>query len=391
MIQRTASDALRRLASQFPVIGITGPRQSGKTTLAKAVFPQKKYVTFDDRNMRELASSNPFDFLSAFPDGVVIDEAQKVPEIFDALKLSVDGSAFTPGKFILTGSSQFRLRENMTDSLAGRAAFLKLLPFSVGELKNAGILPDDPYSVIHRGQYPPLLDPDKRFLPEDWYESYIDTYLDLDVRDMIKADNLSVFKRFIQICAVHSGQLLSMESISRDVGISAPTVRKWLSILEASFIIHFLEPDCGNLGKSIVKTPKLYFTDSGLLCHLLRLGSREELLLSRYKGAVVETFAVSELLKYRMNQAKQPNLTFYRDSKGFEVDTIADWNHTFAIEVKSANAPEAKLSANTKKYLEMIKDERAESVVFYLGDTSMRINGTSYVSWKDWFDRLSML
>ena len=139
MIQRTASDALRRLASQFPVIGITGPRQSGKATLARAVFPQKKYVTFDDRDMRELASSNPSDFLSAFPDGAVIDEAQKVPEIFDALKLSVDRSAFTPGKFILTGSSQFRLRENMTDSLAGRAAFLKLLPFSVGELKNAGI------------------------------------------------------------------------------------------------------------------------------------------------------------------------------------------------------------------------------------------------------------
>ena len=384
MINRTAKEALLRLASQFPVIGVTGPRQSGKSTLTKAAFPDKRYVTFDDRTMRELAASNPSDFVAAFPDGAIIDEAQKVPEIFDALKMHVDNSDFTPGKFILTGSSQFRLKQNMTDSMAGRAAFLKLLPFSVKELKDEGILTDNPYDIIFGGQYPPLHDPNKHFIREDWYENYIDTYLDLDVRDQINADNLSTFKKFIQICAVHSGQLLSMDSIARDVGVSAPTIKKWLSILETSFIIHFLEPDTNNLGKSIVKTPKLYFIDSGLLCHLLRLESKEELLLSHHKGAVVETFAVAELLKHRMNLGKKPNLTFFRDSKGFEVDTIADWKHTFAIEIKSANAPEAKLSANTKKYLELRKDSDARNAVFYLGDISMNINGTSYVSWTDW-------
>ena len=180
-----------------------------------------------------------------------------------------------------------------------------------------------------------------------------------------------------------------MDSIARDVGVSAPTIKKWLSILEASFIIHFLEPDTNNLGKSIVKTPKLYFVDSGLLCHLLRLDSKEELLLSRHKGAVVETCAVSELLKHRMNLGRKPNLTFYRDKYGFEVDTIADWKHTFAIEIKSANAPEAKLSANTKKYLELRGDGNSRNAVFYLGDISMNINGTSYVSWKDWGEFLS--
>lgn len=388
MIQRTAKEALLRLASQFPVVGVTGPHQSGKSTLTKAAFPNKRYVTFDDRTMRELAISNPSDFLAAFPDGAIIDEAQKVPEIFDALKMHVDSSEFTPGKFILTGSSQFRLKQNMTDSMAGRVTLLKLLPFSLKELKDEGVLSDNPYDIIFGGQYPPLHDPEKHFIPGDWYESYIDTYLDLDVRDQINADNLSTFKKFIQICAIHSGQLLSMDSISRDVGVSAPTIKKWLSILENSFIIHLLEPDTINLGKSIVKTPKLYFVDSGLLCHLLRLDSKEELLLSRHKGAVVETFAVAELLKHRMNLGKKPNLTFYRDSKGFEVDTIADWKHTFAIEIKSSNAPEAKLSANTKKYLELRGDDNARNAVFYLGDISMTINGTSYVSWKEWGDFL---
>ena len=386
MIERIAKEALLRLAAQFPVVCVTGPRQSGKTTLAKAVFPHKKYVSFDDRTMRELAASNPRDFIAAFPDGAIIDEAQKVPDIFDAIKLHVDSTRALPGKYIVTGSSQFRLRANMTDSMAGRAAFLKLLPFSVKELKTADVLSDNPYDIIFNGQYPPLYDKEKHFIPDDWYESYIDTYLDLDVRDQINPGNLSTFKKFIQICALRSGQLLSMDSIARDVGVSAPTIKSWLSILETSYIIHFLEPDTNNLGKNIVKTPKLYFVDSGLLCHLLRLESKEELLLSRYKGAVVETFAIAELLKQRLNQGKKANLTFFRDDRGFEVDTIADWKHTFAIEIKSTNAPEHKLAANTKKYLEMRQDANAKNAVFYLGDISMNINGTSYVSWKDWGD-----
>jgi predicted AAA+ superfamily ATPase len=386
MIERIAKEALLRLAAQFPVVGVTGPRQSGKTTLAKAAFPHKKYVSFDDRTMRELAASNPRDFIAAFPDGAIIDEAQKVPDIFDAIKLHVDSTRALPGKYIVTGSSQFRLRANMTDSMAGRAAFLRLLPFSVKELKTADVLSDNPYDIIFNGQYPPLYDKEKHFIPDDWYESYIDTYLDLDVRDQINPGNLSTFKKFIQICALRSGQLLSMDSIARDVGVSAPTIKSWLSILETSFIIHFLEPDTNNLGKNIVKTPKLYFVDSGLLCHLLRLESKEELLLSRYKGAVVETFAIAELLKQRLNQGKKANLTFFRDDRGFEVDTIADWKHTFAIEIKSTNAPEHKLAANTKKYLEMRQDANAKNAVFYLGDISMNINGTSYVSWKDWGD-----
>lgn len=389
MIQRIAESTLRRLASQFPVVGITGPRQSGKTTLAKAVFPDKHYVSFDDRTMREFARTSPRDFLMAFPGGAVIDEAQKVPAIFDAIKLYADNHPTEPGQFILTGSSQFRLRTNMTDSLAGRAAFLKLLPFSVKELKDADLLPDNPYELVFNGQYPPLYDVNRHFDPEDWYESYIDTYLDLDVRDQINAENLSTFRKFIQICAANSGQIFSMEKIGRAVGVSGPTVKSWLSVLEASYIIHFLEPDTNNLGKSVLKSPKLYFVDSGLLCHLLRLENKEDLILSSAKGHVVESFAVAEFLKHRMNMGKKANLTYFRTSKGdLEVDAVADWRHTFAIEIKSSVDAETGSAAKARKYSVIREAEDVRSAVFYLGNTSMTINGTSFVSWRDWGDYL---
>ena len=384
MIDRIAKKTLLRLSGQFPVVGITGPRQSGKTTLTKETFPQKQYISFDDKNMREIATSNPSDFLRAFPDGLIIDEAQKVPDIFDAIKLTVDKEQSPPGKFILTGSSQFRLKKNMSDSLSGRAAFLSLLPFAIQELKNADLLPDDPYEFILKGQYPPLYDKNKHFIPDDWFEAYIDTYLSRDVKGKINDSNMSTFRKFIQVCAVYSGHMLSMDSIAKNVGITAPTVKNWLSILEQSYIIHFLEPDTNNLGHALVKTPKLYFVDTGLLCHLLRMESTKDLLLDRMKGAVVETFAVSELLKARSNIAKKANITYFRDQKGFEVDIIADWKKTFALEIKSSADTEAIMSSNLRKYLKMRQETQTKGSILYLGDISATINNIDYVSWKDW-------
>lgn len=383
MIKRDAFDTVVRLAGQFPVIAITGPRQSGKTTLAKMAFPEKRYVSLDDKNMRELAASNPRDFLKAFPDGVIIDEAQKVPELFDAIKVTVDNDEFIPGKYILTGSSQFRLKENITDSLAGRIGLVKLLPFSIQELNKAGLLTDDAYDFVFNGFYPPLYDKEKHFIREDWFENYIDTYMDMDVKDQINPSNVNAFRKLIQLCATRSGQLINYDDMSRSVGVSAVTVKSWLSVLEASYIIHFLEPDSNNLGKSIVKTPKLYFVDPGLMCYLLRLDSKEDLLLDNHKGAVVETMAVSELLKKRYNEGKKPSLTFFRDKNGFEVDTIADWKHTFAIEVKSNSETEKKMSVNVKKYIDL-RGEDAKGMIYYLGDLTCKVNGIQYVSWKDW-------
>ncbi len=390
MIKRTAEELLIKLSNQFSVIVITGPRQSGKTTLAKKVFPQKKYISFDDIQLRELAKSNPKDFLEAFPDGLIIDEVQKVPEIFDTIKLFIDNSDFEPGKYILTGSSQIKLRENTSESLAGRAAYLKLLPFSINELKDAEKLPNLPYDLIFKGEYPPLYDEKKKIDYALWYENYISTYIDMDVRNQIKAENLIVFKKFIQICALYSGKIFSADGVARSLGVSSPTIKSWLSILEASYILHFLEPDFENLGKKLIKSPKLYFMDTGLLCHLLRISNKEELLLSKEKGAIVETFAVSELLKARYNIGKTSDLSFFRDMKGFEVDIIADWKHSFAIEVKSDYNPEEKLSSNIKKYLNLKKSPNASGMVFYLGDWTMKINGINYVSWKDWDNIVEM-
>ena len=383
MIKRQAQEAVLRLAKQFPVIAVTGPRQSGKTTLTQAVFPEKEYVSFDDKSMRELAKANAKDFLDAFPEGLILDEAQKVPEIFDAIKLRVDQEEYRPGKYILTGSSQFRLRDNISDSLAGRVGLIKLLPFSVNELENAGVLSGSPYDYVFGGFYPPLYDENKNFLRDDWFENYVDTYINLDVKDNINPSNISIFRKFIQICALYSGQMVNYDELSRDIGVSAVTVKKWLSILEASFIIHFLEPDTTNLGKSLVKTPKLYFVDPGLMCYLLRMDSKEELLLSDHKGAAVETMAISELLKARLNKGRKPELTFYRDKNGFEVDTIADWKHSFAIEIKSNSGTEQKLSTNVRKYVSL-RPGKTIGCVYYLGDISCEINGIRYVSWKEW-------
>ncbi|MBR1375502.1 MAG: ATP-binding protein [Cardiobacteriaceae bacterium] len=382
-INRLAAAAMLRLAAQFPAIGITGPRQTGKSTIARSVFPDKKYVTFDDKNLRDFASSNPNDFVAAFPDGAIFDEAQKVPEIFDALKLHIDAGNWTPGKFILTGSSQFRLKKNMSDSMAGRVAFLTLLPFSMGELAGENLLSSMPYLQILQGNYPPLYDKTKQFIAADWYQNYIESYIEKDVNDLINPSNSATFKKFIQICAIYSGQMLSMENIAKELGISAPTVKSWLSILENSYIIHFLYPHSNNLGKSIVKTAKMYFIDTGLLCHLLKIQTVEDLLLSRYKGAIVETFAIAELLKQRLNQGKKTDLYFFRDKYGFEVDALADWETPFAIEIKSTSQTENKMSANVRKYAKLAEN-KVNTAVFYLGTLTLTINNNLYLAWKDW-------
>ena len=383
MIERMAKQTLLRLAQQFPVVAVTGPRQSGKSTLVQETFPDKRYVTMDDSSARELASSSPRDFLRAFRDGVIIDEAQKVPELFDALKLIVDIEEYTPGKYILTGSSQFKLKKNIKESLSGRIGIVNLLPISIAELNQHGNLSDDAYDYAFNGFYTPFYDDKKHYVREDWFENYIDTYIERDVAEEIRLSNLSQFKKFIQFCAIYSGQMLNMESISREIGVSANTIKSWLSILENSFIIHLLEPDTNNLGRSIVKTPKLYFVDVGLLCYLLRIDSKEELLLSRYKGAVVETMAVSELLKLRFNKGRKAELTYFRDSNGFEVDVIADWHKTYALEVKSDSETEKKLSANIRKYIDL-RETEIKGYVYYLGDITCDINNIKYVSWKDW-------
>lgn len=387
MINREAKNEIENLAGQFPVVGITGPRQSGKTTLAKLIFPQKKYVTFDDISVREVAKNNPIDFVRAFPDGVIIDEVQKVPEIFDTIKLFVDSGEYSPGKYILTGSSQFRLRKGMSESLSGRAAYFNLLPFTISEVLSSEKSGDSVYDIILRGQYPPLYDKSKKYKPKNWFEGYIDTYLDMDVKNEINVSNLLEFKKFIKICALNSGGILSYDSVARHLSVSAPTIKQWISILEKSYIIHLLPPVSENEGKTLVKSPKIYFLDSGLLCHLLGISNESELLLSEHKGHIIETFAISEVLKRRYNQGEKDGVFFYRDKNKVEVDLVIEGKKNQAIEIKSDPSPNPKHTKQLNKFVSDIPDIEYNKYVFYLGDLDIKLDDVQFVPWNEW-DRM---
>lgn len=387
MINRSISTIIKKLENQYPVITILGPRQSGKTTLVKELYKDKEYVTFDDISIREIASRSPIDFIKAFPDGVVIDEAQKVPDIFDAIKYYADKDK-KPGKYILTGSSQLKLKTNMSDSLAGRTAIIRLLPFSLDEVITSE-QSDDPYDYILKGMYPPLYDKDSVKDKYYWFNNYIETYINQDVTELINAKNISEFKKFIKICAIHSGQILNVDNISRDMGVSAPTIKSWLSILESSYIIRLIQTDSVNIGKALIKSPKLYFSDSGLLCHLLNIESKEDLLLSKYKGHIVETFAISEIIKSRTNTGKNTDISYYRDVKKKEIDVILNWKKTKAIEIKSDSISKNNYTKEISDYVQKRENDNVEGAIFYLGDISCKINNIDYVSWKDWTSYLN--
>lgn len=383
MIKRNAEDTLLRLSEQFPVIAITGPRQSGKTTLAKNTFKNKEYVTFDDERMKSLALKNPHDFLLAYEDGAIIDEAQKVPGIFNAIKINVDNSAHTPGKFILTGSSQFRLKENITDSLAGRIGMINLLPLSITEIKNSKLLPRNIYDMSIKGMYPTLYDDERKSNPDDWYTNYINTYLDIDVKDNINHNNINTFKKFLKACAHYSGKEINLSDVSNKLGVSSPTLNNWLSILTSSFIVHLIYPDHNNLFKSLVKKPKLYFLDSGLLCYLLNIKTIKDLIQSEYRGHIIESIAISEIMKYFYNEGKQTAINFLRTKGGFEIDVLVRSNENFAIEVKSTIDAKAQDAKNINK-LNGLTNNDYNGMIFYTSDTTLTSDAINYVSWKDW-------
>ena len=334
MIHRNAEQLVRRLSKQFRAVAVVGPRQSGKTTLVRSVFGTKPYVSLENPDERNLAQEDPRAFIARYKKGAVIDEAQRVPELFSYMQQVLDEAA-KDGMFILTGSNNFLLQQSITQSLAGRIGFVDLLPLSYNELKESNNAAEDTDRLMLNGMYPEIYDKKRSF--KLWYPAYIRTYVERDLRQMRNVGNTVLFTRFLQLCAGRVGQQLSISALSNECGIDVKTVNSWLGILQSSYIITLLQPHFKNFNKRVVKTPKLYFIDTCLACSLLGIRSEQELSNSHFRGALFENLVVSELLKQKYNTASNAHLYYWRDNKGVEVDVLIDSGRSLVpVEIKSS-------------------------------------------------------
>lgn len=382
MRERTAASKLLQLAAHFKAVAIIGPRQSGKTTLVKAIF-KKPYVSLEDPDNRRYAVEDPRGFLADYPEGAILDEVQRTPELFSYLQGVLDESS-DAGQFILTGSNNFLLQQTITQSLAGRVAHLHLLPFSLSELyRGDSSIPDQDHLLLN-GFYPPIHD--GQIPPQDWFPNYLRTYIERDVRQIKNVTDLIVFERFTRLMAGRTGQELNMSSLAVEVGVDTKTIQSWISILESSFIIYLLRPHYRNFNKTITKRPKVYFYDTGLACSLLGISTKEQLHVHPLRGSLFETFIVSELVKKRTNTAKEINLYYWRDKTGYEIDLIKEDGMTLLpIEIKSGKTVNAEFFKNLLYWLKLSGEEKG--VVIYGGDQDQqRSNGILVAGWKNVVD-----
>ena len=354
MIPRTLGPVLNKLAGQYPVLTVTGPRQSGKTTLCRATFPDKPYVNLERPDVREFARSDPLGFLASHAEGAILDEIQRVPQLLSYLQPLVD-ERNEPGQFILTGSQQFEVMTTITQSLAGRTALLKLLPLSMEELAGAGItLKSD--QLLLTGFYPRIYD--AGINPTQALGDYLETYVERDIRRLISIKSLTLFERFVRLCAGRVGQLVNLQSLGNDVGISHTTARSWLTLLEASYVVFLLQPWHTNISKRQIKTPKLYFYDVGLASYLLGIEKVSHVNRHPLRGNLFENMVVIEALKYRYHRGRRSNLYFWRDAKGNEVDLLIERGADIAaVEIKSG----ATISSDYFKGLRTFASRRSSS------------------------------
>lgn len=368
------------MAKGFPIVAITGPRQSGKTTLAKLTFPQKPYLSLEDPDVRSTAESDPRGLLAGFPEGAILDEAQRAPQLFSYLQTKVD-EQIIPGMFVLTGSQQFGLLTGITQSLAGRVGLIHLLPFDASELSSVRQLPESLEELLVRGLYPPLYDRD--ILPGDWFSGYIATYVERDARQLINVRDLSAFQRFVKMCAARTAQILNLSSLAADCGITHNTAASWISVLEASYLIHLLRPHHRNFNKRLIKAPKLYFLDVGLAAWLLGIHSSEQIRFHAQRGALFETFVVTEFLKGRFNQGLPSNLFYWRDSKGLEIDLILEAGEKLdAIEIKSGQTIAPDFFSSLKRWGKLAGQADLPAWLIYGGDKALSNENISIVPWS---------
>ena len=382
MIYRDITPKLLSAASQSPAITLTGPRQGGKTTLCRALFPQHPYVTVEAPDMRAFATEDPRGFLAQYPEGAVIDEVQRAPELLSYLQGIIDDDP-APGRWILTGSQNLLLLASVSQSLAGRTAVHHLLPLTLGEIRRFTPHPETLDNQLYWGGYPRIYD--RAQDPAEWLRSYVATYLERDVRTIGNIGDLRTFQRFVELCAGRTGQLLNYSSLANDCGVSQPTAKAWLNILEASFIAFRLPAFHANLRKRLVKMPKLYFYDSGLTCWLLGIRTPEQLRAHPLRGPIFETWVVSEVMKHRFNEGAAPGLSFYRDKNGAEVDLVFERAQDIALmEVKSSATPAAGLFDSAKRVLRHLAGQSrpCHMAVVYGGDEFQQRFAGKIVPWN---------
>jgi uncharacterized protein len=380
MLPRLIAPTLQRLGQGFPVLVITGPRQSGKTTLARALFASKPYVSLENPDEREFARADPKQFLARFTQGAVIDEVQRSPALLSWLQQRVDEQR-RMGEFVLTGSAQFDLMAGITQSLAGRVGRAELLPLSGAELGRE-LLPARMEAALLKGSYPALFD--RQLSVEDWAPNYVATYLERDVRQLLGVRDLSTFQRFLRLCAARSGQLLNLTALGADCGITSVTARQWMSVLESSYLVTLLPPYHANFGKRLVKTPKLYFLDVGLMAWLLGIRDANQLASHSARGALFETWVVSEVIKWRFNAGRPAELYFWRDSLGHEVDLVLETPQGLqAIEIKSGSTFASDWPAAAVKFAALAGPQARQPMVVYGGSGQYQRQGCLAVGWRD--------
>ena len=377
MIQRNLESTLRRLAASFPIVAVTGARQAGKTTLVKSVFSEHAYVTLEDPQERAFAEEDPKGFLSRFSAGAIFDEAQRWPDLFSHLQTLVDADR-RAGRFILAGSQHFGLMAGISQSLAGRVGMTRLLPLSLSEVPTTMLQSRD--AMLLRGGYPGLYETPVEIT--DWMSSYVATYVERDVRQILDVKDLAVFQKFLKLCAGRTGQVLNLSTLAGEVGISHTTARSWISVLESSDLIHLLPPYHQNFGKRVIKSPKLYFHDVGLACWLLGIRSAEILETHPARGSLFETLIVGEFLKARFNAGQPADLYFWRDASGREADLVYETPKGLqSVEIKSGQTVTSDYIAATHRAALPVASSALPPVLIYGGTESYERSGIRVLNW----------
>ncbi len=387
MIERALLPHVLALASRYPVVTLTGPRQSGKTTLTRMAFPNKAYVTLENPAHREFATEDPVGFLGRYPEGAIFDEVQRAPDLPSYLQGLIDDDP-TPGRFILTGSQNLALMSSVSQSLAGRTALVELLPLDLAEVRRFPRPAEDIETHVWTGGYPRIHD---RHLPADeWLADYVRTYVERDVRQILQVGDLLLFQTFLRLCAGRTGQLLNLSSLAGDSGISSPTARSWLSVLEASYIAFRLPQLHANLNKRLVKSPKLYFYDSGLASNLLGLERPDQLVTHPLRGALFETWVIAEILKQHKHRGRRPHLYTYQERGRLEIDLVIDHaGELTLVEIKSSKTPSSRVFSTLNQFAARLAASDSSTwragrrIVVYGGDETQERRQGTLLSWRD--------